>query len=258
MSSNRAPSCCRVVDTGRSRMFSSSSVLSRRITWDSEKARSLLMEEKVASIAINCALDSSIPHRFMADFKQCSGINNYDYKACEMEVSKFPDKLKLADISGYISVVYKETGGLDIFLEKNEELDEVKVTFLHPAGPSKSSRIQEMPIFLGSQIFATFCLFLLLPLLFHASFILILKNIPDKLLTLILKRIYGFSIILLAYFFKKNWFPGGFKVEGRCLWLHPARTSSFRNQQLACLRPTGLHSVKNKPVINNSSEAKLM
>lgn len=32
----------------------------------------------------------------------------------------------------------KQTGGLGMFLEKNEELDEVKVSFLHPSGPSKS------------------------------------------------------------------------------------------------------------------------
>uniref|UniRef100_T1HXW8 Uncharacterized protein n=1 Tax=Rhodnius prolixus TaxID=13249 RepID=T1HXW8_RHOPR len=92
-------------------------------------------------------------HAFIPRSKSKILVKNFSMnsEACEMEVSKFPDKLKLADISGYISVVYKETGGLDIFLEKNEELDEVKVTFLHPAGPSKSSRIQEMPIFLGSQ-----------------------------------------------------------------------------------------------------------
>ena len=61
-----------------------------------------------------------------------------DSEACEKEVSKSPDKLKLADISGYITVVYEANWWLGYVLQKNDELDEVKITFLHPAGPSTS------------------------------------------------------------------------------------------------------------------------
>lgn len=56
-------------------------------------------------------------HAFIPRSKSKILVKNFSMnsEACEMEVSKFPDKLKLADISGYISVVYKETGGLDMF-----------------------------------------------------------------------------------------------------------------------------------------------
>lgn len=76
---------------------------------------------------------------------------SYDLKAYEKEVSKSLDKLKLADISGYITVVYEANWWLGYVLHKNEELDEVKITFLHPAGPSTYSHIQETLIFCGSQ-----------------------------------------------------------------------------------------------------------
>jgi hypothetical protein len=52
-------------------------------------------------------------------------IKNFsmDSKACEKEVSKSPDKLKLADLSGYITVVYEANWWLGYVLEKNEEFD---------------------------------------------------------------------------------------------------------------------------------------
>lgn len=56
----------------------------------------------------------------------------------EKVVSKPPDKLKLEDISGYVTAVYKANWWLGYILQKNEELDEVKITFLHPSGPSTS------------------------------------------------------------------------------------------------------------------------
>lgn len=61
-----------------------------------------------------------------------------DSEAYEKEVSKSPDKLNLADISGYITVVYEANWWLRYVLQKNEELDEVNISFLHPAGPSTS------------------------------------------------------------------------------------------------------------------------
>jgi hypothetical protein len=44
----------------------------------------------------------------------------------------------LHDISGYVTTVYYKNWWLGYILEKNEELDEVKVTFLHPWGPATS------------------------------------------------------------------------------------------------------------------------
>lgn len=53
-------------------------------------------------------------------------------------MSKSPDKLKLEDISGYVTAVYEGNWWLGYVLQKNEELDEVQITFLHPSGPSTS------------------------------------------------------------------------------------------------------------------------
>lgn len=61
-----------------------------------------------------------------------------DVQGWEKEVTTTPDKLKLKDISGYVTAVYDKNWWLGYILEKNEELDEVKITFLHPCGPAKS------------------------------------------------------------------------------------------------------------------------
>ncbi|GBO06190.1 hypothetical protein AVEN_138860-1 [Araneus ventricosus] len=61
-----------------------------------------------------------------------------DLQGWEKEVSKSPDKLKIEDISGYITAVYEGNWWLGYLLQKNEELDEVKITFLHPFGSSAS------------------------------------------------------------------------------------------------------------------------
>lgn len=79
-------------------------------------------------------------HAFIPESTSKILVKNFSMnsEALEKEVSKSSDKLKLADVSGYIIVVYDAKWWLAYVLEKNEELDEIKVTFLHPAGPSKS------------------------------------------------------------------------------------------------------------------------
>ncbi|GBN30855.1 hypothetical protein AVEN_166390-1, partial [Araneus ventricosus] len=42
---------------------------------------------------------------------------------CEKEVSKYPNKLKLEDMSGYITTVYEGNWWLGCVLQKNEEFD---------------------------------------------------------------------------------------------------------------------------------------
>ena len=41
-------------------------------------------------------------------------------------------------MNGYVTVVYDKKWWIAYVLEKNEELDEAKLTFLHPAGPFNS------------------------------------------------------------------------------------------------------------------------
>jgi len=79
-------------------------------------------------------------HAFIPKTTSKIFVKNFsmDPEGYEKVVSKSPDKLKLADISGYITVVYEANWWLGYVLQKNEELDEVKVTFLHPAGPATS------------------------------------------------------------------------------------------------------------------------
>lgn len=79
-------------------------------------------------------------HAFIPKTTSTIFVKNFslDSEICLKEVSKSPDKLKLSDISGYITVAYEANWWLGYVLQKNEELDEVKVTFLHPPGPSTS------------------------------------------------------------------------------------------------------------------------
>lgn len=74
----------------------------------------------------------------MSTSKVLVKIFSDDIQSLEKEVSKSPNKLKLKDISGYVTVVYEGNWWLGYVLQKNKELDEVKITFLHPSGPSKS------------------------------------------------------------------------------------------------------------------------
>lgn len=53
-------------------------------------------------------------------------------------VSRSADKLTLANCTGYVTVAYDKRWWLAYVMERNEDLDEVKVTFLHPCGPSPS------------------------------------------------------------------------------------------------------------------------
>lgn len=46
------------------------------------------------------------------------------------------DRLKINEVSGYITIVYDNNWWLAYVLEKKESKEEVNVSFLHPAGPS--------------------------------------------------------------------------------------------------------------------------
>lgn len=63
----------------------------------------------------------------------------------QVSVSRSIDQLKLTDCNGYMTVVYGSNWWLAYVLEKNEEEDEVKVTFLHPQGPSPSFSYPRRP-----------------------------------------------------------------------------------------------------------------
>ncbi len=79
-------------------------------------------------------------------------INAYvDSDACDKKLPKSPVKLKLADISGYITAVYEANWWLGYVLQENEKFYKVKITFLHPAWICTSFTIQEILMFCGSQ-----------------------------------------------------------------------------------------------------------
>ncbi|GBM58687.1 hypothetical protein AVEN_256464-1 [Araneus ventricosus] len=84
-------------------------------------------------------------HPFVIYFKQENKVEH----GWEKKVSKSPDKLKIEDISGYVTAVYEGNRWLGYVLKKNEELDEVKITFLHPFGHLHHSHVQETPMFCG-------------------------------------------------------------------------------------------------------------
>lgn len=60
-------------------------------------------------------------------------------------VSRSADKLTLADCTGYVTVAYDGKWWLAYIMDRNEDLDEVKVTFLHPCGPSPSFHYPRKP-----------------------------------------------------------------------------------------------------------------
>lgn len=53
-------------------------------------------------------------------------------------VTAVQDRLKITDVSGYITVIYENNWWLAYVLAKEKSKDEVKVSFLYPAGPSTS------------------------------------------------------------------------------------------------------------------------
>ena len=52
------------------------------------------------------------------------------------KVTTIQDRLQLIEVSGYITIIYENNWWLAYVLAKEESIDEVKVSFLHPAGPS--------------------------------------------------------------------------------------------------------------------------
>lgn len=79
-------------------------------------------------------------HAFIPDTTSKLVVKHFsdDVQSWVREVDKSPDKLKLKDISGYVTAVYDKNWWLGYVLEQNAEVDEVKITFLHPCGPATS------------------------------------------------------------------------------------------------------------------------
>jgi hypothetical protein len=79
-------------------------------------------------------------HAFIPKTKSKLLVKHFsdDVQGWEREVTTSPDQLKLQDISGYITTVYGKSWWLGYILEKNEKLEEVIVTFLHPCEPATS------------------------------------------------------------------------------------------------------------------------
>lgn len=63
---------------------------------------------------------------------------SYDTNYSTVSTTKLIGKMSMADVNGYVTVKYDGKWWLAYVLDKNESEDEVKVTFLHPAGPSPS------------------------------------------------------------------------------------------------------------------------
>lgn len=63
----------------------------------------------------------------------------------------------MADISGYITTVYDNQWWLAYVLAKNENDEQVKVTFLHPAGPSPSFAYPRRPDILCLSVNDVLC-----------------------------------------------------------------------------------------------------
>ena len=61
------------------------------------------------------------------------------------KVTKQESELAVDDISGYITCVYDAQWWLDLVLETDKENAEVKVTFLHPQGASRSFKYPTQP-----------------------------------------------------------------------------------------------------------------
>lgn len=72
-------------------------------------------------------------------------------------VTKSLGKLDLRDIHGYVTVMYDNKWWLAYVLTQDEDLDEVKVTFLHPAGPSSYYSYPTKPDILWVSINDVLC-----------------------------------------------------------------------------------------------------
>lgn len=67
------------------------------------------------------------------------------------------EKLQLADVSGYVTAIYDDKWWLAYVMAKNEEDDEVKLTFLHPAGPAPSFTFPRKPDILWLCVSSILC-----------------------------------------------------------------------------------------------------
>ncbi|CAH0558681.1 unnamed protein product [Brassicogethes aeneus] len=79
-------------------------------------------------------------HAFIPNTKSELLVKQFsdEMQGWERNVAKPVDTLKLEDVSGYVTTVYGKNWWLGYVLEKDEEHDEVKITFLHPCGPASS------------------------------------------------------------------------------------------------------------------------
>jgi len=84
-------------------------------------------------------------------------IFSYDTTSSEVYVSRSPDKLKLSHCNGYITIAYDDKWWLGYVMQKNEEDDEVKVTCLHPHGPSPSFSYPSKPDVLWVHVTDVLC-----------------------------------------------------------------------------------------------------
>lgn len=100
-------------------------------------------------------------HAFIPDKLNTSDIFVKSFsdssKSFKVIVSKSDDKLSLSDCNGYITAAYDKHWWLAYILDKDEELDELKVTFLHPHGPSSSFSYPSKPDVLWVPLMDVLC-----------------------------------------------------------------------------------------------------
>lgn len=89
--------------------------------------------------------------------KICVKIFSEDTTERTVIIRKCSEKLQMSEVSGYITAVYDQKWWLAYVLEKNEEEDELKVTFLHPAGPSSSFSYPRKPDVLWISLTDVLC-----------------------------------------------------------------------------------------------------
>ncbi|PIM96685.1 hypothetical protein magtcs_170 [Candidatus Hodgkinia cicadicola] len=93
----------------------------------------LSMSSNISLDLTLCLLSIVIPVESSSSKITTKVFSNASESTVEV-VSKSLEKLKMADISGYITTVYDNQWWLAYVLAKNEDNDEqVKVTFLHPS-----------------------------------------------------------------------------------------------------------------------------
>lgn len=59
-------------------------------------------------------------------------------ESINVKVTTIHDRLSISEVSGYVNIVYENNWWLAYVLAKDQNNEEVKVSFLHPAGPSPS------------------------------------------------------------------------------------------------------------------------